>query len=68
MLAKSPPSMIGKIGRIQAGVMLWIVRRRAGAENKCRYCNTAEMKASDTYIQSVTLIAVANQGPQYGDP
>jgi hypothetical protein len=48
MLAKRAPRRMGKTGKIQAGVMLWIVRRRAGAEKRCRYCRTAEVKARET--------------------
>jgi hypothetical protein len=45
MLAKRPPRIIGKMGRIQAGVMLWIVRRLTGAEKRWKYWRTAEMRA-----------------------
>jgi hypothetical protein len=48
MLAKRPPRMMGKIGRIQAGVMLWIFRRLTGAEKRWRYWRTAEVKARAT--------------------
>ena len=63
MPANTPPSRIGNIGRIHAGVIPLIVSRIPPAKS-CKYCKPEVMKAVAMYIQKRTLIAVAYHVPK----
>ena len=64
--ARVPQSIIGKTGRIQAGVMDWIVKGLPVKRKK--YCPTATQKVQAAYIQNSILIVTTSHGPHLGTP
>ena len=60
--AKVPHSMMGKTGRVHAGVMFWIVRGLPVKRKK--YCPTAQRNVIAAYVQKKTRIVTINQYPQ----
>lgn len=64
--ARVPHNMIGKTGRIQAGVMDWIVKGLPVKRKK--YCPTATQNVMAAYIQNSTRMVTMSQGPHLGTP
>jgi hypothetical protein len=65
-LANVPVNMAGKIGKSQAGVIDWTVKRLGGAVKRKVYCPVASKKTQARYIQNATRCTTISHGPQTG--